>query len=179
MSLGTVPHLLILRLGGFAGLCPQLLLVVSWRITVRGGMGEKRDGEAGTPPCAASRRRVPSSISPLLLPPRLPSPPSSSILIVPQLAKSEPPSCEGLSLFFSQPPERQQAVSKSVPCVTSAEEAVRAGEEPRRRRLPRLAACQGRNAIHCRGADEPKVLFCHGERSPPPPPARGLKAAGG
>lgn len=101
-------------------------------------------------------------------------PPLSSILIVPQLAKSEPPSCEGLSLFFSQPPERQQAVSKSVPRVTSVEVAVRAGEEPRRRRLPHLAACQGRNTIHSqasilpqpaasrvRESAQPEVLFWH------------------
>lgn len=91
-------------------------------------------------------------------------PPSSSILIMPQLAKSEPPSCEGLSLFFSQPPERQQAASKSVPRVTSVEEAERAGEEPRRRRLPCLAACQARNAIHSRGAGEhpPSAGRLHG-----------------
>lgn len=73
---------------------------------------------------------------------------------MPQLAKSEPSSCEGLSLFFSLPPEWQHAASKSVPGVTSVEEAVRAGEEPRRGRLPCLAACQGGNAIHSREAGE-------------------------
>lgn len=98
-------------------------------------------------------------------------PPLSSVLIAPRLAKSELPSCEGLSLFFSQPPERQQAASKSVPLVTSVEVAVRAGEEPRRRRLPHLAACQGRNTTHSQGAGEhppsagclqdPGVLFWH------------------
>lgn len=88
------------------------------------------------------------------------SSPLSSILIVPQLAKSEPPSCEGLSLFFSQPPERQQAVSKSVPHVTSVEETVRAVEEPRRRRLPCLAACQCRNTIHSQRAGEHPLSAC-------------------
>ena len=113
---------------------------------MKGGMGEKCDGEAGRDSALCHESLSPSrlSFSPLF-------PPSSSILVAPQLAKSEPPSCEGLSLFFSRPPERQQAASKSVPRVTSVEEAVRAGEEPRRRRPPRLAGSQ---AIHSRGAGE-------------------------
>lgn len=118
-------------------------------------MGERCDGEAGTQPCAGNPfLHLASSFPPS-------SPALSSILIAPQLAKSEPPSCEGLSPFFSQPPERQQAASKSVSRVTSVEEAVRAGEEPARRRLPRLAACQGRNVIHSREAGEhPPAAGC-------------------
>lgn len=87
---------------------------------------------------------VPSSISPL------PLPPASPLVLHLNRAsacKVRAPSCEGLSLFFSQAAERQQAVSKSVPRVTPVEEAVRAGQELRRRRLPHLAACQGRSTL--------------------------------
>lgn len=54
-----------------------------------------------------------------------PCPPSQSA------CKVRAPSCEGLSLSFSQPPERQQAVSKSVPRVTSLQEPASAGGRAR------------------------------------------------
>lgn len=100
--------------------------------------------------------------------------------------KVRAPSCEGLSLSFSQAAERQQAVSKSVPRVTCVEEAVRAREELRHRRLPHLAACQGRSTLcehplsvgRFQGWEsaQHQVLFWHSEEHPA---AEGCGGSGG
>lgn len=156
-------------------MCPGLLPVVSRSITVK---GEKCDGGAGTQPCAMSpflRLTSPS--------PPLSSSPSSSILIAPWLAKSETPSCEGLSLFFSRPRERQQAASKSVPGVTSVEEAVRAGGRAQTRAAAALGCLPGQGCYSL-PRERVSILPSALRESAQPevaglsPPAAGLKVRG-
>jgi len=172
--LGTAPQLLIPGLGGLCRFMPWSApgcFPEDYSEGQHGGKMQRRGWDS-----ALCRESEESPFLHLASPSPPFSPPSSSILITPQLAKSEPPSCEGLSLFFSQPPERQQAASKSVPRVTSVEGVVRAGEEPRRRRLPRLAACQHRDAIHSRGPGE-HPPSADRLRGPGACPARGFISA--